>query len=169
MVKFTVDISRMRKRLGKLKVSMAPGVVLRVIGARLEGFVDESFKTRGRGSWRPLAASTIATGGQNPLQRTGRLKQSYVTTTDGQTFVQIGSKLPIAAVHEFGTGPYTIRVRNATVLAARKVTGDYAFFGKEVNHPGVPARPVLPTKDQAEIFLIPLIEALMERAVDGEG
>jgi len=80
----TIDMSVVIKRadLDRLIEAVQPVVMLRVIGQRLISFVDESFRTRGRGGWRPLAPVTIAMrlgGSDAPLQDTGKYKQSFVS------------------------------------------------------------------------------------------
>lgn len=185
----TLDTTVAREKLAALAKVVAPAVVLRIIGFRLMSWVDESFKTRGRGQWAPLAWSTLALrrrGGDQPLQDTGRYRQSWVTETDQRTFVEVGSSLKtgsglvLAKIHEEGTRPYTIRVRNAKVLAAQagrgaggagqhgvlgaissKRSSGWLFFGKEVHHPGVPPRPVLPTVVQAEQLVVKTVDAML--------
>jgi phage gpG-like protein len=138
----------------------------------LTSYVDESFRTRGRGQWAALAPTTLLLrrrGGDAPLQDTGRYKQSYVTETDNQTFVEVGtnlkteSGLSLGKIHEFGTGPYTIRVKRAKVLAAQTRAGNWLIFGKQVNHPGIPARPVLPSKVVAERLVQQTIDGMLSR------
>lgn len=133
-------------------------------------------------------------GGDQPLQDTGMYKQSFTKESDNATFVDVGTNFktssgaPLGKIHEEGTGPYMIRIRTAKVLAAPIGSGAHGsgehgpvglirsrretrwfFFGKEVRHPGVPARPVLPTSQQeAETVLRPTIEESLERALDGK-
>ena len=188
-----------RADLDRLLAAVEPRVVLKVTGLRQQAFVDESFETRGRGGWRPLAMSTLALrkrGGDKPLQDTGDYKRSFVTETDNSTYVEVGtskktaSGIPLGPIHEYGTRPYVINVRNAKVLAAKIGTGKggagehgplgflsstgrggrvgyWMFFGKTVNHPGIPPRPVLPTAQHAETVLKPVLEGMLQRAIDG--
>lgn len=175
------------EKIARLARLIGPAVLLKVIGQRLLSYVDESFKTRGRGAWKPLAWSTVAMrrhGGSAPLQDTGRYKQSFVKETDERTYVEVGTNLKtrdgasLGQIHEHGTGPYTIRPKNARVLAGkvgagtgafqiiqgrrRMGAGDYFIFGKEVHHPGVPARPVLPTKPTAERLVGEAVEEMLQ-------
>ena len=175
-IEIRIDAALGAEKFARVRRELEAGTLLRLIGARLISYVDESFKTRGRGSWRPLAASTLALrrrGGDAPLQDTGRYKQSFVLETDGRTFVEVGSNvktpggLSLARIHEYGTGPYTIRVRTAKVLAAQTRMGAWLHFGKEVHHPGVPARPVLPAKAVAERLVAQVAEAALARASAG--
>lgn len=167
-----VDTVAGQVKIQRLLKAVAPATLLNVIGARLVSYVDESFRTRGRGIWPALAATTLLLrkrGGDMPLQDTGRYKQSFVTETDSRTYVEVGSNIQtpdgrsLAKIHEFGTGPYTIRVKRARVLAAQTRFGNWLIFGKEVQHPGIPARPVLPTKAVGERLVQETINAMLAR------
>lgn len=187
-----IDAIAPRAMLERLTEATSPAFVLRLVGARLLELVDENFRTKGKGRWKPLAWSTVALrthGGSEPLQDIN-YRQSFVSETDGNTYVEVGSNfrtaggIPLAKIHEKGTGPYTIRIRNKRVLAARLGQGaggsgsvfliasgrptSWLFFGKEVHHPGVPARPVLPTESEASVAIPPVIEGAWERVAKGE-
>lgn len=176
MTTIRMDAVINRADLDRLLEAVRPAVVLKVIGMRLLEFVGESFSTRGRGGWVPLANSTLMLrkrGGDVPLQDTGKYKQAFVSETDNSMYVEVGSNiktetgLPLSLIHEKGTGPYTIRVRRARQLAAQARDGQWFHFGKEVHHPGIPARPVLPTEQQATTILVPVLEGMLERAKAG--
>ena len=171
-VQISVNTTAGQAKIERLLKAVQPSTVLNVIAARLTAYVDESFRTRGRGQWQALAPLTLELrkrGGDVPLQDTGRYKMSYVTETDGQTFVEVGtnlktdSGLSLGRIHEFGTGPYTIRVKRAKVLAAQLRSGTWMFFGKEIQHPGIPARPVLPSKAVAERMIQETIDGMLSR------
>ena len=181
MTTVTINVTALaaREKIERLAKVIGPGPLLKVIGLRLLSYVDESFKTRGRGSWHPLAQLTLAMrarGGDAPLQDRGRYKQSFVKevggrvtpgtdyATDDRTFVEVGSNvktpsgIPLGKIHEHGTGPFVIRVKQARTLAARLRSGEWVRFGKQVNHPGIPARPVLPTAATAERLVVEAVE-----------
>lgn len=161
-----------------------PAVLLTAIGARFTSYIDESFRTQGRGSWRPLSFLTLLfrRGGEAALQNTGRYKQSFVTETDNRTFVEVGTnlmtpngKFSLGKIHELGTKPFIIRPVNKKVLAAQ-ATGSaggrmagWIFFGKEVHHPGIPARPVLPTQVVADKLAQETIDAVLSRTIAAAG
>jgi phage gpG-like protein len=177
-VRLQIDTASGEKFYRLVSDSIAPRTILTVIGARFMSFVDESFRTGGRGSWPALSPLTLLLrkhGGSAPLQDSGRYKQSYVQETDGQTFVEVGTNLKtpegnlLGAIHEFGTGPYTIRTKRAKVLAAQTRAGGWLFFGKQVDHPGVPARPVLPTKAVADRLAQETIDAMLSRVAAQQG
>ena len=182
MTTVTINVTSIaaREKIARLAAAIGPGPILKVIGLRLLSYVDESFKTHGRGQWRPLAELTLAMrkhGGDQPLQDTGRYKQSFVSEsggpgkdyeTDNRTFVEVGSNvktpsgIPLGKIHEFGTRPFVIRVKTARTLAARLRSGTWINFGKQVNHPGIPARPVLPTQATAERLVVETVTEMIE-------
>lgn len=177
-VQISVNTTLGQAKIERLLKAVQPGTILNVIGARLTSYVDESFRTRGRGQWQPLSPLTLELrkhGGDVPLQDTGRYKGSYVTETDNQTFVEVGtnlkteSGLSLGRIHEFGTGPFTIRVKRAKVLAAQTRSGNWIIFGKQVNHPGIPARPVLPSQVVAEKLIQETIDGMLSRITSPTG
>jgi len=191
-ISVSVTTSPAQAKIGRLLKAVTPETLLTVIGGRLLSYVDESFRTRGRGQWKPLSPLTLLMrqhGGDMPLQDTGQLKASYVQETDNQTYVEIGSNqkvpggiLSLAAIHEYGTsGPYPIHSQtrrdtkgNVTrkggfaSLAAKLRDGGYIFFGPIVMHPGVPARPVLPAKAVADRLIQQTLDEMLRR-VDAPG
>jgi phage gpG-like protein len=96
----------------------------------------------------------------NILIASGELRDSYMPgrphhierySAEGVT---VGSDHPLAAIHEYGTGGRTIVARNAKRLRFNTAKG--LRSAKSVNHPGIPARPVLTLQpeDQKEIDAI---------------
>ena len=177
-VQISVDTTAGLAKIERLLKAVQPSTILNVIGARLTSYVDESFRTRGRGQWQPLSPLTLELrkrGGDVPLQDTGRYKGSYVTETDNQTFVEVGTNLKtesgvsLGRIHEFGTGPFTIRVKRAKVLAAQTRSGNWIIFGKQVDHPGIPARPVLPSRVVAEKLIQETIDGMLSRITAPSG
>ncbi len=180
MAKVTISVITAigKQRLERMIYAIGPAPMLKVVGARIMSYIDESFRTKGRGTWPPLAPSTLAlrrSGGDQPLQDTGRYKQSFVIETDGKTYVEIGSSLktpsgiPIAGIHEKGTAPFVIRAKNAKMLAAQTRGGNWVRFGSIVHHPGIPARPVLPTQAQAEQLVQETANEMIEMAAKEGG
>lgn len=158
--------------------AMEPRTLLKLIGLRFTSFLTERFEQDGASTefsmpgWAPLKPSTISMrrgGSMRPLQDTGQLKQSYIgqPDTDGQTYVEVGSDKEYASFHETGTAPYEIHAKNGRMLAAKLAGGGWVVFGKVVRHPGLPARPVLPTKAIAETMMVEEFEEMLR--IDGEG
>ena len=196
-----IDTAVGRERMQRAIAAFDLRSLLKRVGARLQGFVDESFRTHGRGTWPPLAWLTVAMrarGGSQPLQDQGSYRQSWTTRTfesPAGGYAEVGTrKTPLAFWLEFGTGgkavgggsPYTIRLRSANVLAARLGGGtgrfqllgggstrrggrnaNYIFFGKEVTHPGIPPRPVLPNTRQAEALLGEVVRGVEAQIAGG--
>lgn len=191
-IEISIDTVAGKAKIKRLLEVVEPRTVLTAVGARFLSYIDESFRTQGRGRWKAMAWTTAAlrSGGEGMLlQNKGHYKQSFpppvgrgALKTDNKTFVEIGGTaktpggIPLANIHEEGTKPYTIRVRNAKVLAAKLGAGvgpigmtgtgrmaGWLFFGKEVHHPGVPARPVLPDQRTAERLAQETINAMLAR------
>lgn len=159
-------------KLSRVLEAVKPAALLKGFGGRFLSYVNKQFRTRGEGQWRPLSPLTLLLrrhGGDMPLRDTGKYAQSFVMETDQRTFVEVGSNLkttsgiPLAMIHEYGTAPYTIRARTAKVLAAKTREGAWIFFGKEVQHPGVPPRPVLPSKAVAERLVQEVVDGALAR------
>lgn len=89
------------------------------------------------GRWAALRSRS----GQ-PLLNTGRLRNSF-QAVHGRDFASVGTNVPYAEVHQRGMRPTKIRPKNARVLAWKTSGGNWRF-AKHVNHPGFPARPMLP-------------------------
>ena len=178
-----VNIRRDDKFNRVAELLRSPRGLLLAIGARFMSYIDESFRSQGQhqgfstSRWKPLAWGTVALrsrGGSAPLQNTGEYRQSFVQSTDGETYVEAGTnRVPLAYWLEHGTRPYTIRPVRARVLAAKLPNGplgliptnrmsNWLFFGKEVHHPGIPARPVLPTKEIGEQLAQQVIDGYLE-------
>ena len=143
-------------------------------GIQAMNWIDRNFRAQGgllaTGPWAKLRPNTVAGRRKNTsliLQDSGQLRQSYQMNFDSQQTV-VGSADPKALWHGKGTKPYTIKPKNAKALAfpvaeggravtvavrlksARFGTGAYRkgqnlAFAKEVHHPGLPARRMLPT------------------------
>ena|SRR3990167_6182410 len=81
---------------------------LRQAGEYMMGSVRKNFRAGGRPKWRPLAKSTLKrklSQGLSPLPltgRTGRL-QSQITYKIFKNKFSIGTSIPYAPYHQFGT------------------------------------------------------------------
>jgi phage gpG-like protein len=148
-------------------------------GIQALNWVDRNFRAQGgllsTGPWAKLTPNTIAgrrRASSVVLQDTGQLRQSF-TMQFSSTEVVIGTADQIAAYHERGTRPYTIRPVRAKALAFPVAEGGFVVkasfsstntqktfkkgtrlaFAQEVHHPGLPARRMLPTREE----LLPLL------------
>lgn len=148
-LRLTVDARRASKKLQKVEAAVAVTPMLEAIGEAGVKFSRQLFATRGRevGGWRPLAKSTVAVKGHSrPLVLTGELRDSITYKVIPGARVQIGTDDPKAAWHHYGTRPYRIEPVRAKVLSF--VTESGRQFRAFVNHPGLPARPILPREGQ---------------------
>ncbi|MCL2524611.1 MAG: phage virion morphogenesis protein [Betaproteobacteria bacterium] len=126
--------------------------MMRAIASDLEYETEQNFQSQGRPRWLPLHASTEAARlkkgkGRSVLmilQDSGILAAS-LSTDYGPDFVQIGSNVPYAAIHQFGgtTRPHVIRPKDKKALAFGSKGKETVV--KQVNHPGskIPARPFM--------------------------
>lgn len=129
MATVTVHDSELRVALGRWKLSLEQNVeLMREIGLYMLRSVRKTFRAEGvpSGSWAPLAPSTIRSNpriygaGHKLLIRSGRLLNS-IHATPSPGGVTIGTNLPYAAVHQFGSrdrqggfGPRTLAQHGAT-------------------------------------------------------
>lgn len=173
MAGLQIDVSIDRNAFAQYADAVAPSSLLKLIGIRFTSFLTDRFENNGESDefslpgWVPLKPSTIAmrrNGSSRPLQDTGQLKQSYLgqPATDNQTYVEVGSNKEYASYHEEGTAPYEIHVKSARMLAAKLSAGGWVIFGKRVRHPGLPARPVLPSRAIAEAMMVEEFESMLE-------
>lgn len=181
-IQIQIDTVAGQAKIKRLLDILEPKTILTAVGGRFLSYIDESFRTRGRGGWRSLSPNTLLLrrqGGDMPLQDTGKYKGSFPPPlgrgslkTDNRTYIVIGataktqSGIPLANIHEKGTGPYVIAVRRAKVLAAQTRMGQWLIFGKRVDHPGIPARPVLPDYQTADRLARETIDAMLKTAVE---
>lgn len=150
-LRMTVDARVASRKLQRVESAVKVTPMLEVIGESLVRFSLRLFDTRGAGvgGWKPLSPNTIAAKGHNrPLYVTGKLKDSMIYKVIPGARVQLGSDDPNAVYHHFGTRPYTIVPVRAKVLSF--ITQAGRVFASKVNHPGIPARPILPRSSQAK-------------------
>ena len=82
--------------------------VLAVAAEDLKTLVDDSFeqsRAPDGSPWAPLASSTVARrrqGSSKPLIDTGRLRNS-INASSGPSSLKVGTNVPYAAYHQFGT------------------------------------------------------------------
>lgn len=116
------------------------GVIGRKVGTRIRlGF--SSGRSPDGQTWKPLRTRV----GQ-PLRDTGRL-QSSITQNVGDDYVDVGTNLKYAPVHQFGA---TIVPKKASRLVFPiKATGGVAF-AKSVT---IPKRPFMPLDNSGQIDL----------------
>lgn len=99
-------------------------------------------------AWVPLADGS----GRTPLLDTGRMRDD-IFPSSGDNWVEISATAKQARWHQEGTDPYVILPKNGKALAfgppASRISGKNkgkvgpAYVVKQVNHPGLPARPFI--------------------------
>ena len=134
----TVPVEQYLVRLARRMRDMRP--VMNAIGEIIVASVRRNFRESRAPDgtpWKPVKRKG------RPLVDSGRLRNS-VGYLAGHDRVEVGTGVVYASFHQFGTGPYTIRPRRKKALywpgAAHPV--------KQVNHPGLPARPFLMVQDE---------------------
>ena len=154
--------------INKLSSDVAKTEVLhKRLGVAGRVWVIRNFQDGGRPRWKPLRPNTVAArrkGSSKPLQDTGLLRQSYAWEADASKAV-VGSPRKTALWHNEGTSPYTIRPKTLGGRLAFMTAGGMVF-AKQVNHPGLPARRMLPTRKQAiDDILEPVTDQFLKDAI----
>lgn len=177
-MKISIDLTGVQIKLQRAGAALNPQAMLKVMAQRLVAYIAEQFESDGQGRWAPLAESTVAKrrlGSNRPLQNTGEYRKSWTgqrapndppVDTDDRSYVRVGTEMhPIAEWMEYGTPPRFIAAQNKMVLAARLAQGGFMVFGRSVNHPGSPARPVLPSNAEAYRMLSDTVNAMVDDVI----
>jgi len=158
----------------------------RRIGIELVKWGQNNFKAGGlEEPWASLKSSTLygrRKGGGLPLQDTGKLRRSFLTFRATDQEVVWGSSDPRALWHHEGTDPYTIRPKGKKALAfpspegtklssktrgrmgrsKRRLANLNYIVVKEVHHPGLPSRRLLPSEAVARDLTRQVVEAYIK-------
>lgn len=164
MTEIKIDSRALIKGLAEAKIDKTQ--MLSAVGLRILRWVDDNFKREGiEIKWKPLSPNTVAgrrKGSSKILQDTGRLKNSFsFELQPGGGSVRVGTNLEYAKYHHYGTRPYTIRPVRARVLAF--AIGGGMAFARQVNHPGLPSRPLIPSVKTAARLAKETIEAAINK------
>ena len=161
MIKIELDDAGIRQalmqaqsRVTNLRPLMA-GIANKMLEAVEDNFAREQNPETGQ-RWPELAASTqrqrAATGRGGKMLQVSGLLASSIQPNFGDDYAEVGTNKAYAPVHQFGSGPYTIRPRHKQALAFGG-----GIIRKKVNHPGVPARPFFGLSPQHKADLIDAI------------
>ena len=187
MIEISLKTTVGAARLERLRKALGDDVILNTLELRFLAWVDQNFRDAGTESrWAPLRPGTVMlqagpTG--KSRQRTKPLeswRQKVHSRITGNTlWVGFAEEIQkLAAIHHFGTGPFVIRAKNKKVLAAAipggmqfspiggNISGGYMFFGKEVHHPGIPKRPLIPSSVLAHRLAKETLEEMLKRVVE---
>lgn len=181
-----IDTEDLKKKTLELIKVIRITDLLGAIGARHLRWINDQFKTAGMqtgspGRWKALRPGTIAGrrkgkggGSAQILQDTGRLRMSFATDVSvGSGTVTVGTTDVRAPWHDAGTRPYRIRPKNKKALAYPTATGGVKIAGrpgqwrvvKEVRHPGLPKRPLLPRDEYSMDMASRVILAAYEKVL----
>lgn len=138
------DFDALLENMRERSVNLKP--ILSVIGNIAAKSVRQNFREGGRPDrWQPSKKAKGKT-----LIGTGALMKGIHYKTDELGVTVMTSKLPYAAIHNFGgeTKPHIIRAKNAKAIPLK--IGGATIFRKEVHHPGskIPARPYMLLQDE---------------------
>ncbi len=142
-IKFTADTREVKAAFARLKKS---GLNARPVFLAFAEHLQESHRRRWRQGigpdgrpWAPLRPSTLAgKRGRFPLYEEGDMLRGLVTSATSSSLV-FGLSDWKAPLHHFGARPYTIQPKNKKALAWPGGPGPR----RRVNHPGLPARPLV--------------------------
>lgn len=156
-------------------------------------WINRNFATEGGmvGGWKPLSPNTLAArrkGSGRILQDTGRLRGSFIPRWNDKE-ASVGSAISYSRFHEEGTKPYVIKpkgnyplrfkvakgagtVQSKVLKGGKKISlhtfkGEYAF-AREVHHPGLPVRKILPRPGEP-VLMKDLLRASVEYLKRSEG
>lgn len=174
-----VDAADAVALLDRVSRSVDDRRLLTTIGARHVKWIDDNL--RGAGIEHPhqeMAESTIAARPRRTSSRhfssrfRSRLAQS-TTTAVSLTQVVVGIAHEHAELHHEGTRPAIIRPKRARMLAMhideRGQLRAPKIFRKSVAHPGIPARPLLPSRNLAKDLASDVVLAEVRRATQERG
>lgn len=170
-VMIKVDVSALMAKLEAANKTLSVTGLLKAIGLRQLKWVDDNFRTSGGlvGGWKPLSPFTVAmrrNRSSKPLQDSGALRASFNPVSDPRAMlvqgntVKIGSAIPYASYHEFGTGPIVAKGRALAIPGA----GGKMMFLKSTA--GIPKRRMLPTEQEGLAVALSVIKARVERLND---
>lgn len=166
-VRINADVRDAVARLNRFVRDIEPRKMLRLVGLRKLKWIADNFRAEGlERKWKPLTASTVAARRKNSskiLQDTGRLRQSFEILRVTSRQVQIGSRDPRAVWHHEGTKPYVITPKRARLLSFTGPDGN-RVFARRVNHPGLPARPLIASQATTTRIAVEVIDSVTNKA-----
>ena len=188
----SVDISKAAAMLNAVSIAMKPKTYLKQVGQDLLKWVNDNFKGQGiETKWAPLSPNTLAArrmmgrGGQI-LMDSRDMSKSFTSVVD-ESSVAVGTQDQKALWHEKGTSPYFIPVGAKGFLAFKTArlqsTGlgpyrgkarskgeilkrGWTYTRKGVNHPGLAARPMLPSESKGRDLAMKTLDAYINKIVN---
>ncbi len=167
-ISIRAQVAQAQAKLNNLGLSIKPEILLRAVGRRHLKWVNDNLKGAGiEKAHAPMAKNTIVARPQRTSSRhfssrfRSRLSQSF-TVAVTPSRVTVGTEDQLAAHHHFGTRPHVITPGSKSVLSF--VTADGRIARPIVNHPGIPARPLLPSDKLGEQLAVQVVEAIVTQA-----
>ena len=174
-INIRVDIKEANRKLRRLINLINVRELLMAIGQRHIKWMDENLKRAGiEKRHKKMAKSTItarptrSSSSHFSSRYRSRLSQSMTVRLLGLEAVVAGTEDEFAEIHHKGTGPYIIRPKKAGGFL-RFESGGGIVFAKQVNHPGIPSRSLLPTKFTSERLARGILDAIIKRKVREAG
>ena len=168
-----VDVRNVVSKLRQFMGLINERELLQAIGNRQVKWMVTNLKEAGSDKkFKTMAANTLIKGRHRTSARhfestwRSRLQQSFTSKVFGK-YVEVGTADRFAAFQHFGTKPYTIKPKSKPRLSFVTVNG--RVYAKEVSHPGIPTRGIIPTKKVAETLALKIIIAELKRASQQSG
>lgn len=163
-IQIKIDSKEAQRKLKHLVNLLDVRELLQAIGNRHIRWMNDNLRQAGLDKkHKTMAKSTIAA---RPKRTSSRhfsshyqsvLSQSMVVKIIGAKAVLAGTEAEFAELHQEGTQPYTISPKSKKLL--RFITENGVVFARKVHHPGIPARPLIPTKQTAERLALDTLNA----------
>jgi len=165
-----VDLNRAVKQLRRFGKAFHERKVLNGIGLRHLAWLHQNVVQEGaEKKWQGLRASTKWSKQQQGYGTkagvmTGKMKQSFTSKVLGNA-VEVGTNKKTAIWFHGGTKAHKIIPKNKQFLRFFHplAAGGYAF-SKGVQHPGTPARPLLPTQVLGTKLAVKVVDAMAKAA-----
>ncbi len=189
MIRVVIDTALGRAKLQRLLEVVDTPTMLNTVRLRLLAWVDQNIHDEGTEvPWPALRPSTVmmqAGPGGKSRQVGGQVaswRQKITARVLGnEVWVGFADEIQkLAAFRHFGTPPHVIEAKNAKVLAAlipggmrasflgpvgHGAMGTYLIFGKKVNHPGTPPRPLIPSERLTRSLVVDTLNALLAKGM----
>lgn len=166
-----VDSIAAQRRINRLAKALGRDTALELIAQRHLNWINKNLKAAGlEEPWEQMAPSTRFVRPQRPAsnnfssQFLTQLSQSMTILRKSGSAVTVGTEQKYADYQHFGTKPYVIRPKRAKFLRFVGNSGAMVI-ARKVNHPGIPARPMLPSKMMAKNLAIQVLQAAKDKGV----
>lgn len=174
----TYNATKAYNKIKAAKEALDGRNIMRAFGVRVSRWMVENFRSGGKpsGGWRPLARSTVyKKGTAKPLVDTGVLERAVSSRNvevDDHS-VRVVVNVPYASFHETGTRPHKIYPRDRQWLFFAHPEGTWSWKArggrryhirtKEVDHPGISSRPILPREAIAHRLFDEVAQTIIEK------